>query len=868
MDKNNPINIPYPLYLALALLALLIISGMFYVMERGRHIGTVHGAMIESAEAIIGHTSQAHLWLEENIIQAKETDDAAILGHIEVAGQDNLFIKKKGRHTHIFNEHPELAALQDQSADVDKLLEEFRLLTRRRLASPRLSGVGTDIDQQYDKVFRDMVDDVETMKAILTLSRDLHLKYFRATQILLIVVVVSLLLLLSIMLVARNRYLRTIIKSRIAQRKSEERYRNLFEDAQDMIHLVDRDGRIVDANRAELETMGYSRDEYIGKALTEIIHPDCRATTKEAAERVFSGERCRYVTAMVTKRGVRVDIEAHVTPYVENGTVVSTRAIVRDITERKKKEDELRHRLALEKAIAAVSRYFSTSAEVDLNVILRLLGAGVEVNRAYIFRLSDGGKQMNKLYEWCSPGTAPQIDTLQELDTGLYQWWMERMESDKYIIIPNVADLPAHAAAEKELLQAQGIHSLIAAPLHTHDGDLFGVIGLDDTVKRRNWSSDDGRALRITGTMVISYMRRRRAEHEVRQHTFFLKETQRVAKLGTYSFDVTTGLWTGSEVLDNIFGTPENYTKDVQGWFNIIHPDDRDRMERYLTKLMARQEPFNQEYRIVRVNDNETRWVHGLGEQAFDGAGNHVRMIGTIQDITERKTLEATLIESERQLHTLSSHILTVQERERRRLAFELHDELGQSLALLGLQLNNISMKLGDDQLSLKKECEESLHYLDKVIENTRRLSRDLSPAILEDLGLSMAVTQLIEDLTNHYDAEISIDLADINNLFTEDRQISIYRIFQESLANIVKHSKATRVSIVIRKMADSVYFSIEDNGIGYEHSAPLESGGRSMGLFTLKERLRMVKASFEMDSQVGEGTKISFTVSTNKAGG
>ena len=259
-------------------------------------------------------------------------------------------------------------------------------------------------------------------------------------------------------------------------------------------------------------------------------------------------------------------------------------------------------------------------------------------------------------------------------------------------------------------------------------------------------------------------------------------------------------------------------------------------------------EPLNKWYSIVAYRPNE-------GQFAV-----------LFMDITDRKKTEETLIESERQLHILSSHILTVQEKERRRLSTELHDELGQSLAFLGLQFNNIIMRLHDDQGKLKKECEETLQYLDQVNENTRRLSRDLSPAILEELGLSLAVKRLIEDFTKHYDATTSVDIDSINNHFTEDRQIIIYRIFQEILTNIVKHSQATQVSIVIRNQGDSVYFTFEDNGVGFDQaqSMVVDSGDTGIGLITLKQRLRMVNASFEISSQVGEGTKIIFTIPTD----
>ncbi len=128
--------------------------------------------------------------------------------------------------------------------------------------------------------------------------------------------------------------------------ESEESYRSLFDDALDMIHIVDADGTIVDANRTELETLGYTLEEYIGKPLLEIIHPDSRQRVAEAVKRVFAGEALRdYELALVTKSGGTIDVEANVSPRLQEGKVVVARTIMRDVTERRHAERELRARL-------------------------------------------------------------------------------------------------------------------------------------------------------------------------------------------------------------------------------------------------------------------------------------------------------------------------------------------------------------------------------------------------------------------------------------------------------------------------------------------------------------------------------------------
>ncbi len=233
------------------------------------------------------------------------------------------------------------------------------------------------------------------------------------------------------------------------------------------------------------------------------------------------------------------------------------------------------------------------------------------------------------------------------------------------------------------------------------------------------------------------------------------------------------------------------------------------------------------------------------------------------REIKERMQTEGALRESENRLRLLSSHILTAQEKERKRLSLELHDELGQSLSLLKVQISAIQPKLGEDQTSLFESLQEIRQYLDFVIENVRRLSRDLSPSIIEDLGLSAAIQWLISDFTKHNNIKISMDIEDINNFFPLEKQIVIYRIFQEILTNIGKHSQADRVETCIKKKEGLVSFVAEDNGKGFDMAEALakHSNEKGMGLAAMQERALMLGSSLHIWTCKGKGTKISFTI-------
>jgi PAS domain S-box-containing protein len=147
---------------------------------------------------------------------------------------------------------------------------------------------------------------------------------------------------------------------------------------------------------------------------------------------------------------------------------------------------------------------------------------------------------------------------------------------------------------------------------------------------------------------------KKKAEQELLQNDLWLRESQRNSHIGSYNFNVQTGIWKSSEELDAIFGIPFDYDKTIQGWVKLIHPDHKEEMYMHLSKHVIEQHnPFNKEYRIIRQDDGEVRWVHGLGNLYFDDAGNVLQMIGTIQDITHLKKSEEKLKRSEEKYRKL-----------------------------------------------------------------------------------------------------------------------------------------------------------------------------------------------------------------------
>lgn len=236
-------------------------------------------------------------------------------------------------------------------------------------------------------------------------------------------------------------------------------------------------------------------------------------------------------------------------------------------------------------------------------------------------------------------------------------------------------------------------------------------------------------------------------------------------------------------------------------------------------------------------------------------------ILSIIRDITVRKQNEIKLLESEQRLRELAAQLLNIQEIERSRISKELHDELGQAMMLLKFQVSAIHEKLTDP--ATRKESSEVLENIDEAIENIRRLAKDLSPTVLESLGVSAAVRFLLEEFGKSSNIAVAADIDEVNDLLAPKVQRHIYRIFQEALTNIGRHAQARQVKAMIKGSEQCIAVLIQDDGKGFEVDEVLADRpkARRFGLATIKERVQLIGGSLDLKSELGSGTKITFTV-------
>ncbi|MHC4396397.1 MAG: PAS domain-containing protein [Planctomycetota bacterium] len=426
------------------------------------------------------------------------------------------------------------------------------------------------------------------------------------------------------------------------------------------------------------------------------------------------------------------------------------------------------------------------------------------------------------------------------------------------------------------------IYSLTFAPVK--DGDFVNVYGLNITERKQTEKALaeardelEQRVQERTAELVkaneqliqkIEELQRteetlRESEQVLRQKEQSLAKAQRIAHLGNWDWNIVTNELLWSDEIYRIFGLqPREFGATYEAFLKVVHPDDRDTVEEAVNKSLADgNKSYSIEHRVVQPDSSE-RVVHERGEVAFDKNGKAVRMIGTVHDITEQKRAEEALRNSESalrksqdNLRVLAGKLLSVQEEERRLLAREMHDDLTQRLAVLAIEFGKVEQQRKSSPESLRNTLKRIKEQIVKLSADVHDISRQLHPAIIDDLGLVDAIKSECTSFSKREDISIRYEPANIPDTIPKDVALCIYRIMQESLRNIAKHAKVNEAEVLLTGSDGGIGLCVKDSGTGFD-PANVHSK-RGLGLASMEERVRLIQGELLIQSQPGQGTVI-----------
>jgi PAS domain S-box-containing protein len=347
---------------------------------------------------------------------------------------------------------------------------------------------------------------------------------------------------------------------------------------------------------------------------------------------------------------------------------------------------------------------------------------------------------------------------------------------------------------------------------------------------------------------------RERVLEELKQSERRLLEAQRTAHIGSWERDLRTDQVTWSDELYNIFGLKADETDlSYEQFLTCILPQDAERARAVVDEAVRERGNFSCDYRIT-LADGSIRMMHDQGGIILDETGVPIRLVGTAQDVTERRKAEQALQEYATRLQTLSRRLLEVQEEERRHLARELHDEVGQMLTGLRLVLKPTADLTTNEA---KAGFEQACALVDELLETVRQLSFDLRPSVLDQFGLLPGLLALFDRYTKQTAVLVEFKHRGVDSRFAPEVETAAYRIVQEGLTNVARHAATDQATVRVWATSDTLGLQIEDRGRGFDPEA-MPAATRSNGLAGMRERVELLNGRLAIESRPAGGTLIT----------
>jgi PAS domain S-box-containing protein len=293
------------------------------------------------------------------------------------------------------------------------------------------------------------------------------------------------------------------------------------------------------------------------------------------------------------------------------------------------------------------------------------------------------------------------------------------------------------------------------------------------------------------------------------------------------------------------------------GWAESIHPEFREQALTAVREASAGRHSFRLEFRL-KCGEGEYRWLRLNGTPQYDENGEFTGMIGAGTDITGNLSKEAELLD-------LSGRLIKAHEEERSRIARELHDDLSQQMALLSTDLDQLAQQAARSSPEISRGFGKAQRRAQSVFSELHRLSYEIHPSKLDRLGLAAASLSLCREVSKQQNLRLEFSFKDVPEPLPRDISLCLYRVIQESVRNIVKHSGAVQAEVELTGSPSEIRLRILDAGVGFNPDRVGEKGG--LGLLSMRERLRLVRGTMVIESQPLRGTRITATVPLPVAG-
>jgi len=584
-------------------------------------------------------------------------------------------------------------------------------------------------------------------------------------------------------------------------RESEEKFRTVFHDAPAGMAIVSLDGRYLAVNKAFCDFLGYTEEELLSKDAVTFTHPEDRAATLLRFKTLGDLSQAQRITKRYLHKNGQVLWALKNRSLIRDsqGKPAYLVSQVVDITERKRVEAELCQRERELKEAQRVAQIGSWTADET----------GKLTWSDEMYRIHDR-----------DPGLPPPaFSELARFFTA--ESWAQLQAGRK------VCEETGEALSlDLEWIRRDGSKRWIAA-------------------RAEGERDANGRVVRFRGT-AQDITERKLTENA-------LRETE--ARFRTIANTAPVIIWmTGPDGRRTYINQPwldltGRPLKDELGadWVATVHPDDMDQCIRTFDSSFERRTPFKMEYR-VRRHDGKYRLIVDVGVPRFELDDTFAGYIGSCVDETDRRA-------GEQALRTVSGRLIEAQEKERKRIARELHDDINQRLALLSIQLQRLQNTPHISAAELRKRLGELFKQTSEISSGTQALSHRLHSANLDYLGLVPAIKSFCDELAEHQGVRIAFIHTDVPAPVSSQAALGLFRVVQEGLHNAIKHSGVRDFEVRLLGRPEEIELTIRDSGAGFAAEAAPHATG--LGLISMRERIHLLEGTLEIKSQPKLGTEL-----------
>jgi len=592
---------------------------------------------------------------------------------------------------------------------------------------------------------------------------------------------------------------------------ADQQFRLLVSSVSDYaIYLLDGAGRVASWNVGAERIKGYRADEIIGRSFAEFYAPEDRASglpeqnlAKARREGRFQSEGWR-----VRKDGSRFWALVLIdTVRDDAGEVIGFAKITRDISERRAMDTRLRES-------EERMRAFTTHSPALMCM-----------------------KDREGRYRFANDRFLERYNLRIEQVLG-------RTDAE---LFPRRQALAAAAHDAEVLARGEPLQYEERASLA--DGQRVSLVSKFPVF-------DAAGAVSAIGVVASDITDRRLTEQALREQRTLLAEAQKIAGLGSWEWDPDTGRVSWSDELYRIFGvTPQDVQPSFENYLERLHPEDRQQSGSMVARALIDNRPFSMLERVVRPG-GELRYVRSQGEVVRNERGKPIKVLVACLDISEQRHSESALRQAAQDLHGLTRRLVQAEEVERRRLARELHDRVGQSLSALNINLDIISRDSQALPPALRQRLEDSLGLVDGTLQSIESVMADLRPPLLDEYGLAAALGWHAEEFSRRTGVQVAVSdrTPEATKGARPEAAVALFRIAQEALNNVLKHAKAKSVRIDVSATDEELVLDVHDDGRGFD---PRSARRGRWGMTTMRERAEAAGGQLHVDATPGQGTRI-----------